>query len=121
MSERLFTKEHEWVALEGNIATIGISEYAQEQLGDLVYVELPAVGDGVARSDDFAVVESVKTASEVYSPVTGEVIEINEELNASPELLTGADAWLVKVTIEDAGELGDLMDQEKYNEYTADL
>lgn len=121
MSERLFTKEHEWVSVEDNTATIGISEYAQEQLGDLVYIELPEVNDGVGRGDDFAVVESVKTASEVYSPVTGKIIEVNEELIASPELLTGEDAWIAKVTIEDETELADLMNAEKYQDYISGL
>lgn len=123
MSGLKFTKEHEWVNLEGDIAIIGITEYAQNALGELVYVELPEVGDKIEKGDDFAVVESVKVASEVYSPVSGEIVEVNEGLEDDPESLKGDQdsSWIAKIRIEDKSELEDLMDQETYEEYVNDL
>lgn len=113
-----FTKEHEWVMIEGDIATIGISDYAQEQLGDVVFVELPTVGSAVKRGDETCVIESVKAAGEVKSPVSGEITEINEELNDEPGLVntdaTGA-GWFYKIRMSDAGEADDLMAEADYN------
>lgn len=111
---------HEWVRAEGDgIYTIGISDHAQELLGDMVFVELPAVGDTVTMGDECAVTESVKAASDVYAPVTGEIVEINEELEDSPELINSdayGDGWLFKVQVssDDLSELDDLMDAEDY-------
>src|SRR5271155_4077189 len=117
-----YSKEHEWVATEESVATIGISDYAQDQLGEIVFVELPAVGDKISKDDPFGVVESVKAVSDVYAPVTGTVIEINEELPESPETVNEdpyGDGWLIKVKITDMSDLEDLMDAEEYAELLA--
>ena len=118
-----FLSTHEWVLVEGNIATIGVSDHAQELLGDLVYVELPEKGSSVAAGDSVAVIESVKAASDTYAPVSGEVIEINEELEGSPERINDdpyGDGWMYKIAIEDDGEAGDLLDAEAYAESIAE-
>jgi len=115
-----YTTDHEWLRIEGETATVGITDYAQEQLGDLVFVELPKVGQKVVKGKEAAVVESVKAASDVYSPLTGEVVEVNSTIVAEPGLVNsdpqGA-AWFYKVKIQDASELADLMDEAKYREY----
>ncbi|WP_334128116.1 glycine cleavage system protein GcvH [Sneathiella sp.] len=119
-----FSEEHEWVLLEDNIATIGISDYAQGQLGDVVYVELPSLGTTVTKGDELAVVESVKAASEVYSPVTGEIIEVNDELEGAPTLVNedAMDAgWFVKIRISDATEVDELMDAAAYKSFVEGL
>jgi glycine cleavage system H protein len=116
-AELKYTEQHEWVKIEGDIATIGITDYAQAALGDLVFVELPAKGKQVKTGDAFVVVESVKAASEVYAPLTGEVTEINEALSKSPELINGApygDGWICKIRPSDKGELAKLLDAAKY-------
>ncbi len=117
MATTKFSKEHEWIRVDGDIATIGITKHAAEQLGDLVFVELPAVGKKMTPGDDAAVVESVKAASEVYAPVSGEVIEVNGDLedepgkvNESPE----ADGWFMKLKLSNPGELDALMDEPAY-------
>jgi|TARA_R110002094_G_scaffold18815_4_gene30468 glycine cleavage system H protein len=119
-----FTEDHEWVLVEGNIATIGISDYAQGQLGDVVYVELPSVGGDVSKGDELAVVESVKAASEVYSPVSGEVVEVNGELEGAPTLVN-EDAmdtgWFAKIRIKDASEIEELMDEDAYKSFVEGL
>ncbi|HEX9810415.1 MAG TPA: glycine cleavage system protein GcvH [Alphaproteobacteria bacterium] len=124
MAETRYTSEHEWIRLDGDLATVGISQYAQERLGDVVYVELPEVGRKVGAGDDMAVVESVKAASEVYAPLAGEVAEVNEALNAKPETINedaeGA-GWFVKLKDVDAGKLEGLMDAEAYREYVKGL
>lgn len=124
MSDRLYTKDHEWVDVDGDIATVGISEHAQEQLGDVVFVELPEVGRAVAQNEDAAVVESVKAASEVYAPLTGEIVEINETLTEDPAQVNadpyGA-GWFMRIRIDDPSELDDLMDEEAYKDFLADL
>ena len=100
----MYTSEHEWVKIENNIATVGITDFAQGELGDVVFVELPSIGDSVMSGDEAAVVESVKAASEVYSPFTGEVIEINEALEDSPELVNSSpydDGWFFKLKVSD--------------------
>lgn len=117
-SELKYATSHEWVRNEGNgIVTIGITEHAQELLGDMVFVELPEVGESVSTGDDVAVAESVKAASDIYAPVTGEVVEVNEELEDSPELVNSdafGDGWMFKVKVEDEGELENLLDAEGY-------
>jgi len=114
-----YTKEHEWVRVEGDIGTVGITDHAQEQLGDLVFVELPAVGKTLAKGDEAAVVESVKAASEVYAPVGGEVVEVNAALNDDPAKVN-ADAmgggWFFKIRIADPAELDALLDDAAYRE-----
>ena len=119
-----FTKDHEWVRVEGDTGTIGISEYAQGQLGDVVFVELPEIGRTVAPGDELAVVESVKAASEVYSPVSGEVVEINEALNDDPSLVNNGaqgDGWFARVRLSNPSELEGLMDEAAYKDYVASL
>ena len=118
-----YAKSHEWVRMEGKTAVIGISDYAQHLLSDVVYVELPDVGDTVTRGESFATVESVKAAEEAYAPVSGEVVEVNTELEANPEWLNAdpfGKAWLVKVTPSQQDELGDLMDAKTYETYVAE-
>ncbi len=117
-----FSKDHEWVSVAGDIATIGITNHAQEQLGDVVFVELPAIGKKVSKGGDAAVVESVKAASEVYAPLTGEVVEVNKDLEGDPALVNrGAegDGWFMKVKFSDAAELGELMDRAAYDKFVA--
>ncbi len=124
MSDMKFSEEHEWISLDGDIATVGITDYAQAQLGDVVYVELPKIGKQVKAGDDMAVVESVKAASEVYAPVSGEVTEVNETLADAPETVN-ADAlgagWFVKIKLGDPSELDKLMDETAYSAFTAGL
>ena len=117
-----FSQDHEWVSVEGDIATIGITNHAQEQLGDVVFVELPAIGKKVAKGGEAAVVESVKAASEVYAPVTGEVVDVNKELEGDPALVNrGAegDGWFMKVKLSNPAELNDLMDKPAYDKFVA--
>jgi glycine cleavage system H protein len=117
-----YSKEHEWVLVEGNSATIGITEYAQEELGDIVYVELPEVGEKIVKDDPFAAVESVKAVSDVYAPVGGTVLEINDILPDNPETINDdpyGDGWMVRVELTDKDDLKDLMDAEEYAEYVA--
>jgi glycine cleavage system H protein len=114
-----YSKEHEWVATEETVATIGITDYAQDQLGEIVYVELPAVGDKISKDDAFGVVESVKAVSDIYAPVSGTVVEVNQELPESPEMINEdpyGDGWLVKVKVSDPTELDDLLDNDEYEE-----
>lgn len=117
-SELKYATSHEWVRNEGNgVVTVGITEHAQGLLGDMVFVELPEVGDTVSTGDDVAVAESVKAASDIYAPVTGEIVEVNEDLDDSPELVNSdafGDGWLFKIKIEDEGELDSLLDAEGY-------
>jgi glycine cleavage system H protein len=124
MSDTRYTKEHEWVRLEGDVATLGISEHAQEQLGDVVFVDLPEVGRQVSQGTSFAVVESVKAASDVYAPVTGEVVEINQALADDPGLVNRSaegDGWFCKLRISDPSQLAALMDATAYPTYVASL
>lgn len=122
-SELKFLSSHEWVAVDGDIATVGISDHAQELLGDLVFVELPEVGEEIAAGDEVAVVESVKAASDVYAPISGEIIEVNEELDDSPEAINSdafGDGWIYKVKMSDPDEANDLMDAESYADSLAE-
>ena len=124
MSGLKYSKDHEWVRVDGDVATVGISNYAQEQLGDVVYVELPEVGKTVAQNEEAAVVESVKAASEVYAPVSGEVVEVNQALEDDPALVNGdatGEGWFIKLRLSAPGELGGLMDEAAYADYVAGL
>lgn len=124
MSDIRFTDQHEWVRVEGDIATIGITDYAQEQLGDVVFVELPEVGKELAAGDEAAVVESVKAASEVYTPVSGEVVDVNSDIEATPAGVNEdamGDGWFVKLRLSDHSELEKLMDENAYNEFVESL
>ncbi len=115
-----YSKEHEWVLVEGSTATIGITEFAQEELGDIVYVELPEVGEKIVKDDPFGAVESVKAVSDVYAPVSGSVLEINDVLPDNPETINDdpyGDGWMIRVELSDTDDLSDLMDAEEYAEY----
>ncbi|WP_448663613.1 glycine cleavage system protein GcvH [Sphingomonas sp. CJ20] len=121
---RYYTEDHEWVEVDGDIGTVGISEYAQSQLGDIVFVEVPDEGKELTKGDDAAVVESVKAASDVYSPVSGTVIEGNEDLADNPALVNEdpeGDGWFFKLTLSDPDELEGLMDEAKYAAFVAKL
>ena len=116
IEDLLYSDSHEWVKMDGEIATVGITDYAQHALGNIVYVDMPEVGDEVEQGEDFGAVESVKAASDLISPVTGEVVGINEELEDKPELLN-EDAysnWIIKVKISDKDQLDNLMDSASY-------
>ena len=118
-----YSKEHEWVLVEGGVATVGITDYAQDQLGDIVFVELPAVGDKVSKEDAFGVVESVKAVSDIYAPVSGKVLEVNDDLPENPEMLNEdpyGDGWIIKIEMNDPDELQDLMSATEYEEYVAE-
>lgn len=124
MGNYKYTNEHECIRIEGDVAWVGISKYAQDALGDLVYVELPAVGKAVKKGEYFAVVESVKTAAEVYSPVDGEVIEINEMMTEDLEMITApvsGDGWIAKIRFSNPAQVSGLMDEGQYKEYLASL
>lgn len=115
-----YAKSDEWVRVEGDVATLGISDYAQDALNDLVYVELKGVGDKLEAGDVFGEVESVKAASELYTPIAGEIIEINEELEGEPEIVNGdpyGKGWMVKIRVSDTSGLEGLMDAAAYKEY----
>ncbi len=117
-TELKYLSSHEWVLVEDGVATVGVSDHAQELLGDLVYVELPEVGSSIAAGDSAGVIESVKAASDTYAPLSGEVIEINEELENSPEKINDdpyGDGWMYKISLEDPGEVGDLLNAEAYS------
>lgn len=112
-----YTKTHEWVSVEGDVAVVGITDHAQEKLGDVVYVNLPAVGKNVKKGEVLATIESVKSAADVYAPVSGEVVEVNDRLRSEPELVNKSpegDGWLVKIKVSDPGELNDLLDEPAY-------
>jgi glycine cleavage system H protein len=124
MSTLYYTEDHEWIAVEGEAATVGITDYAQKQLGDVVFVEVPEAGKTLAKGDEAAVIESVKAASEVYAPVSGTVTEGNEALADAPGTVNedpSGDGWFFKMTLEDPAELDDLMDQEAYDSFVAGL
>lgn len=118
-----YTKEHEWVKVDGNTAVIGITDFAQNELGDIVFVELPEVGDEISLEQPFGSVESVKTVSELYAPVTGKVVEVNEELSDSPELVNESpyeSAWMIKVELVNESEVEQLLTAEAYAEQIAE-
>jgi glycine cleavage system H protein len=119
-----YTKDHEYIRLEGDAGTVGISDYAQSQLGDVVYVELPSIGKTLAKGDEAAVVESVKAASEVYAPVSGEVVEVNSDLESSPGAVNEDAAgrgWFLKIRLTDPSELDGLMTEEQYQEFVKSI
>ena len=121
---RYFTEDHEWVEVDGDIGTVGITDYAQGQLGDIVFVDVPEEGKTLTKGDEAAVVESVKAASDVYSPVSGTVIEGNDELSDNPALVNedaDGEGWFFKLTLSDPSELEDLMDETKYEAFVAKL
>ena len=121
---RYYTEDHEWIEIDGDVATVGITEYAQEQLGDIVFVETPDEGRELGKGDEAAVVESVKAASDVYSPVAGTVLEGNPALEEDPALVNTSpeeDGWFFRLTIADEGELEGLMTEAKYKEFVAGL
>ena len=117
MSEKKYTKDHEWISLQGGVATIGITNYAQESLGDIVFVELPEIGKLVQAGDQVGVIESVKAASEIYSPVSGKIIEVNNELINRPQLVNSdpeQSGWYIKISIKETDELNNLLSFDQY-------
>jgi len=125
MADRVYyTREHEWVRIEDGVAVCGITDYAQTQLGDVVYVELPEVGAQIARDGEAAVVESTKAASDVYAPLSGTIVAVNERLEEAPDLVNDSaeqDGWFFRMTLDDAGELEALMDEEGYRAFVEEL
>ena len=124
MSDRLYSKDHEWIEMDGDIATVGISEHAQEQLGDVVFVELPDIGRSLSQNEEAGVVESVQAASELYAPLAGEIVEVNETLVDDPAQVNAdpyGNGWFMRVRIDDTGQLDGLMDEEAYQEFLAEL
>lgn len=118
----LYTADHEWLAVDGDVVTVGITNYAQEQLGDIVFVELPKIGRQLKKAEAAAVVRSVKAASDVYAPITGEVVEVNDAVTGEPALINSdadSKAWLFKLRIADKSELDGLMDAAAYQAHTA--
>ena len=121
-SELKYTKEHEWVRLDGDVGTVGITDYAQDQLGDIVFVELPAAGTAVKQMDKFGEIESVKAVSELYSPVTGEVVEANVSLAGSPQLVNDdpfGEGWMLRIRLSDPGEIDKLLSAQEYDDFIA--
>jgi glycine cleavage system H protein len=122
--ENLYTKDHEWINVQGDLATVGITEYAQRELGDVVYVDLPEVGDSFEASEPFGSVESVKAVSEVFCPVSGEVTEVNSKLEQAPELVNQSPhqkAWMIRMRVNSPDELDELLSAEEYEEYLQEL
>ena len=120
MSTVRFTKDHEWISVDGDVGTVGITDYAQQQLGDVVYVELPEVGKTFAKSGEAAVVESVKAASEIYAPVSGEVVAVNDALEAAPGTVNedpSGKGWFLKLKLKNPSELDSLMTEQQYQEF----
>lgn len=115
----LYTEEHEWVALEDDIATIGISDYAQSELGDIVFVELPSVGDSITKGDSFGTIEAVKAVSDLFAPMSGEVIEVNENLSDNPEIINESpyeEGWMIRIRVSDVSEQEMLLTAESYTD-----
>ena len=119
-SELKYTKDHEWVKMDGDRAQVGITDYAQKQLGDVVYLELPEVGRSVSKGDVFGTIESVKAVSELYAPVSGEVVEVNADLSQKPESVNSNPhgAWMIVLKVADAGDASDLLDADAYSQLT---
>ena len=118
-----FTKDHEWLNLQEDIATVGITDYAQDQLGDIVFIEMPQVSTKIAASESFGAIEAVKTVADLYAPVSGEVIEINDNLDSSPDLVNSdpyIEGWIVKLKIDNNDEINELMNYKEYQEFTLD-
>ena len=115
-----YSKDHEWVLVNGDVASIGITDYAQHSLGDVVYIDMPRVGDKLASHESFGSVESVKAVSEIFTPVAGEIVEVNEGLNDTPEKVNSdpyGDAWFIKIKMDNAGEADAMLSGEEYEEY----
>ncbi len=124
MTKTLYTKDHEYIIVDGGVGSVGVTDFAQSQLGDVVFVELPQLGVATTKGGQAAVVESVKAASEVYSPVTGEVVEVNAELEDNPALVNedaAGKGWFFKIKLADEGELADLLDEAAYKQLIASL
>ena len=122
MRDLKYTKEHEWISIDGDVGTIGISNFAQEQLGDVVFVDLPDIGKTVVPGDEAAIIESVKAASEFYAPVSGDIIEVNSALNDAPELVNSdptGEGWFIKIRLSKVDELTALMDETAYSAFAA--
>ena len=118
-----YTREHEWLLVEGKVATVGITDFAQEQLGDVVFVELPSVGDKVTKDEAMGVIESVKAVSDVYAPVSGTVVEVNDDLPDSTEMINEdpyGDGWMVKIELSDPTDLDDLLNSVDYEQFTTE-
>ena len=118
-----FTKDHEWLNLQEDIATVGITDYAQSQLGDIVFVEMPQVSTNIAASESFGAIEAVKTVADLFAPVSGEVIEINDNLDSNPDLVNSdpyVKGWIVKLKIDKNDEINELMNYDEYHEFTLD-
>ena len=123
MADLRFTKSHEWIKLEGDFATLGVSDYAQSQLGDIVFIELPQLGDKIKRLSQFGTIESTKAASELYAPLSGEVVEVNNDLLDNPQWINESaqdKGWLVKVKVDNIEELSNLMDEAAYRDFIAE-
>ena len=119
-SDLKYSREHEWIRMENSLATIGITDYAQEELGDIVNVELPEEGDEIHKEEAFGAVESVKASSEVFSPLSGKIVEVNEPLMDAPEMINEDpydEGWMIKIELSDSTELDDLLDAEGYEQY----
>ena len=115
-----YTKSHEWVKVDGDTVTMGVTDFAQSELGDITYLELPEAGDAVSKSEPLGVIESVKAASDIYSPVSGEIVEANDQAIDAPESVNSSpydDAWLVKIKLSDSSELDELMDSDAYEKF----
>lgn len=124
MTETRYTKDHEWVRVDGGVATVGITQYAAEQLGDVVFVELPKVGKAVEKGGEAAVVESVKAASEVYAPISGEVVEVNSAIEGEPAKVNAepmGSGWFIKLKVKNAAEVSALMTEAQYKDYVKGL
>jgi len=121
--DRKYSNEHEWVLVDGDTALIGITDFAQNQLGEVVYVDLPSVGDSLAAGDTFGEIESVKSVSELFAPVSGEIIEVNDSLSDSPETVNASphgDGWMVKVSLSNASEVDSLMSADEYDAFVTE-
>lgn len=119
-SDRRYSQEHEWVLVEDDVATIGISDFAQDQLGEVVYVDLPSTGDTLATGDSFGEIESVKSVSELFAPLSGEIVEVNSVLSDTPEVVNAdphGTGWMVKVAVDDIAQLDALMSAEEYDAF----
>lgn len=122
-SDRKYSNEHEWVLVDGDVATIGVSDFAQDQLGEVVYIDLPSQGDTVIAGDTFGEIESVKSVSELFAPLSGEVIEVNESLEDSSETVNAdphGEGWMIKVRMSDTAELDELMSAEEYDTFVTE-
>ena len=117
----MYSKEHEWIRVEGNVGTVGITDFAQHELGEIVYIELPAVGDSFSANDQFGTVESVKASSDLFIPVSGKVLEINHAVEDAPDSIntTPYDAWMIKIELGNPAELDDLLDAAGYRAHTS--